>query len=119
VGGPPVTARARGFAADPARFERLRGFLAARLPAALGAHAASSTCLYTLTPDRDLVLGPLLGHDRVLLGLGAAHGFKFAPLLGRLLADLALRGGTEVDLAAFDPGRPLLTMADPPVSYLV
>ena len=31
------------------------------------------------TPDRDLVLGPLPGHDRVLVALGAAHGFKFAP----------------------------------------
>ena len=49
-----------------------------RLPAA-GAHDHTATCLYTLTPDRDFALGPIPDHDRVLVALGAAHGFKFAP----------------------------------------
>jgi sarcosine oxidase len=111
VGGREVTAGSRRFDSDPADAERLTRFLRARLPAALGVHS-STTCLYTLPPDRDLVLGPLPGHDRVLVGLGAAHGFKFAPLLGRLLADLALHGGTEVDLDPFDPGRAALTAPD-------
>jgi sarcosine oxidase len=65
------------------------------------------------------VLGALPGHDRVLVGLGAAHGFKFAPLLGRLLADLALHGGTAEDLSAFAPSRPALTAAEPEPHYLV
>ena len=119
VGGREVTARSRGFDPDPVASERLAGFLRARLPAALGAHSSSTTCLYTLPPDRDLGLGPLPGHDRVLVALGAAHAFKFAPLLGRLLADLALRGGTDVDLAAFDPGRVALTAPASEPHYLV
>jgi sarcosine oxidase len=119
VGGRPVTATTRGFDPDPAASERLAGFLRARLPAAAGAHDHTATCLYTLTPDRDLVLGPLPGHDRVLVGLGAAHGFKFAPLLGRVLAELALHGGTEVDIAPFAVDRPALTTPGTPVSYLV
>jgi sarcosine oxidase len=65
--------------ADPAAADRLAGFLRARLPGAAGAHAHTATCLYTLTPDRDLVLGPVGGHDRVLVALGAAHGFKSPP----------------------------------------
>ncbi|HET6749713.1 MAG TPA: N-methyl-L-tryptophan oxidase [Actinomycetes bacterium] len=119
VGGREVTARSRGFEPDPAASGRLAGFLRARLPAAAGAHVSTATCLYTLTPDRDLVLGPLPGHPRVLVALGAAHGFKFAPLLGRLLADLALHGGTEEDLSAFDPARPALSAATPEPNYLV
>jgi sarcosine oxidase len=119
VGGHPVTATTRGFAPDPAASERLAGFLRAHLPAATGAHDHTATCLYTLTPDRDLVLGPLPGHDRVLLALGAAHGFKFAPLLGRVLADLALHGDTEVDIAPFAPDRPALTTPGARASYLV
>jgi sarcosine oxidase len=119
VGGRQVTAASRGFDPDPAASERLAGFLRARLPAAAAAHRSTRTCLYTLTPDRDLVLGPLPGHDRVLVALGAAHGFKFAPLLGRLLAELALHGGTEVDLDPFDPGRVALTTPTADPHYLV
>jgi sarcosine oxidase len=119
VGGHLVTATTRGFDPDPAAAERLAGFLRTRLPAAAGAHEHTATCLYTLTPDRDLVLGPVPGHDRVLVALGAAHGFKFAPLLGRVLADLALHDGTDVDLTPFAPDRPALTAAAPEARYLV
>jgi sarcosine oxidase len=79
----------------------------------------SVTCLYTLTPDRDFVLGPAPGHEAVLVGLGAAHGFKFAPTFGRLLADLATTGATATDVSAFRADRPALTDADHPVSWLV
>jgi sarcosine oxidase len=118
VGGRQVTATTRGFDPDPAASQRLARFLRTHLPAA-GVHDHTATCLYTLTPDRDLVLGPLPGHDRVLVALGAAHGFKFAPLLGRVLADLALHGGTEVDITPFAPDRPALTAARPEARYLV
>jgi sarcosine oxidase len=118
VGGHQVTATTRGFDPDPAASQRLAGFLRTHLPAA-GTHDHSATCLYTLTPDRDLVLGPLPGHDRVLVALGAAHGLKFAPLLGRVLADLALHGGTEVDLAPFAVDRPALTTPQAEARYLV
>jgi sarcosine oxidase len=119
VGGRQVTATTRGFDPDPAATERLVGFLRATLPAAAGAHDHTATCLYTLTPDRDFVLGPVGGHDRVLVALGAAHGFKFAPLLGRVLADLALHDGTDVDIAPFAPGRAALTAPGVEGSYLV
>jgi sarcosine oxidase len=118
VGGRQVTADSRGFDPDPAAAARLAGFLRARLPTA-GTHDHTATCLYTLTPDRDFVLGPLPGHDRVLVALGAAHGFKFAPLIGRILADLALHGGSEVDLGPFAPDRPALTTPRPRASHLV
>jgi sarcosine oxidase len=118
VGGLQVTAGSRGFDPDPAASARLAGFLRTRLPAA-GAHDHTATCLYTLTPDRDFALGPLPGHDRVLVALGAAHGFKFAPLLGRVLADLALHGGTDVDITPFALDRPALTTPTAHTSYLV
>ena len=65
------------------------------------------------------MLGPLPGHRRVLVALGAAHGFKFAPLLGRVLADLALHDGTEVDISRFAADRPALTSPAPQANYLV
>jgi sarcosine oxidase len=119
VGGRQVTATTRGFDPDPAATERLARFLRTTLPAAAGAHDHTATCLYTLPPDRDLVLGPVAGHNRVLVALGAAHGFKFAPLLGRVLADLALHDGTDVDIGPFAPDRAALTAPGVEASYLV
>ena len=76
---------------DPAMQERLAAFMASLLPES-GQPVRSIRCQYTLTPDRDFVLAPVPGHESVVVGLGAAHGFKFAPTFGRVLADLATSG---------------------------
>ena len=49
----------------------------------------TTTCLYTLTADRDFVLDRLPDHPNISVGLGAAHGFKFASWFGRTLAESA------------------------------
>ena len=74
----------------------------------VGPAVRSLRCQYTLTPDRDFVLAPLPDHPSVVVGLGAAHGFKFAPTFGRLLADLVLGTPTDADLSDFRPDRPAL-----------
>jgi sarcosine oxidase len=53
------------------------------------------------------------------VGLGAGHAFKFAPTVGRVLADLVTAGATVTDIAAFAPDRPALAEAGHPVSWLV
>ncbi|HZJ07099.1 MAG TPA: N-methyl-L-tryptophan oxidase [Nocardioidaceae bacterium] len=117
-GGPEVDPDLRSFTADPARLSLLQAFAERILPGC-GPPVRSLTCLYTMTPDRDFVLGPVPGHDAVLVGLGAAHGFKFAPTLGRLLADLATTGTTSADIEAFRADRAALTETDHAVSWLV
>jgi sarcosine oxidase len=69
----------------------------------------SLRCQYTLTPDRDFVLAPVPGHGSVVVGLGSAHGFKFAPTFGRVLADLVTTGETTSDVSGFGFDRPGLT----------
>ncbi len=93
---------------DPAMQERLAAFMASVLPES-GPPIRSIRCQYTLTPDRDFVLAPVPGHESVVVGLGAAHGFKFAPTFGRVLADLATSGSTTSDISAFGLDRPALT----------
>jgi sarcosine oxidase len=93
---------------DPAMLERLASFLASVLPES-GQPVRSIRCQYTLTPDRDFVLAPVPGHESVVVGLGAAHGFKFAPTFGRLLAELATAGTTTTDLTPYRLDRPALT----------
>jgi len=93
---------------DPAMLERLASFMASVLPES-GQPVRSIRCQYTLTPDRDFVLAPVPGHESVVVGLGAAHGFKFAPTFGRLLAELATAGTTTTDLTPYRLDRPALT----------
>ena len=86
VGGHRVTATNRGF--DPTRRPPSAWRVPARRLPAAGAHDHSATCL-TLTPDRDLALGPLPGHDRVLVALGAAHASSSPPWSAASWPDLA------------------------------
>ena len=78
----------------------------ARCCPASGPAVRSLRCQYTLTPDRDFVLAPVPGHPSVVVGLGSAHGFKFAPTFGRILADLVTTGETSSDVSAFGFDRP-------------
>ena len=71
-----------------------------------GRPVRSKRCLYTLTPDRDFVLDRVPGAERVIVGQGAAHAFKFVPTFGRRLADLALGGAIGAELAPFRAGPP-------------
>jgi sarcosine oxidase len=72
-----------------------------------------------MPPDRNFVLDSVPGHPNVLVALGAAHGFKFTSLFGRILADLAVDGSTGYDIAGFEADRPIMTMDDPPTSFLI
>jgi sarcosine oxidase len=117
-GGPTVTGDDRPFEPDGERIDALAQFMARTFPGS-GPPVRSLTCLYTLTPDRDFVLGPVPGHEAVLVGMGAAHGFKFAPTLGRLLAELAVKGESASDIRDFRLDRPALLDVDAPVTWLV
>ena len=88
------------------------------VPGALDVRTVT-TCLYTLTPDRDFVVDRLPGHENIVVGLGSAHGFKFAPWFGRVLADLATTGASSTDLSAFSLTRRALTDPDAPLTWLV
>jgi sarcosine oxidase len=99
--------------------EAIRGFVADHLPDAdRGVHLAR-TCLYTLTPDRDFIVDRLPGSERVFMAVGAGHAFKFASLLGSILADLALDGKTAHDVRDFAANRAILRERDPVRSYMV
>jgi sarcosine oxidase len=90
--GPAVDPRDGPFAdLDPALDQAAAEYVRRRLPGLDPAGFAPETCLYTMTADEDFVLdreGPL-----VVAGGCSGHAFKFGPLLGEMLADLAL--GTE------------------------
>ncbi len=117
-GGPRVDPDHRTDEVDGAMHRRLERHVRGLLPG-LGPALRSLRCVYTLTPDRDFVLSPVPGHEAVLVGLGAAHGFKFAPTFGRLLADLAVDGVTATDLSPFAMDRPALASPGAVARWLV
>ena len=107
-GGPAVDPDARTSDPDAAMEALLTQHVRALLPA-VGPPLRSVRCQYALTPDRDFVMAPVPGHENVVVGLGAAHGFKFVPTFGRVLADLVTTGETTTDVSAFRLDRPALT----------
>ncbi len=54
------------------------------------------TCMYTNTPDENFILDFLPGYDKdVCVAAGfSGHGFKFASVVGEIMTDLAVKGGT-------------------------
>jgi glycine/D-amino acid oxidase-like deaminating enzyme len=63
-------------------------------------------CDYDLVADDDFVLGPIPGVANAFVGVGwRGTGYKFAPWVGRVLAELALQDGTVYDVGRFDPAR--------------
>jgi sarcosine oxidase len=86
MSGPATDPDARSFEPDPVRVAKVTEYAAMRYAAHHPEHG-TDTCLYTNTPDEDFVLdrrGPV-----VIGSPCSGHGFKFAPLIGRILADLA------------------------------
>lgn len=93
---------AAGKAPDIAIVRRIQAYVGDRMPY-LDLHPLLvKTCLYTNTPDRHFVIDRLPGDPRVTVGAGfSGHGFKFGPVVGELLADLALDREPAVDLELF------------------
>lgn len=86
--------------------QEMADYLTSRVPSLPGRHVQSKTCIYTMTPDRDFVVGTHPEHPSVVVAAGfSGHGFKFVPLVGEVLADLVTHGHTQHDVTLFDPSR--------------
>jgi sarcosine oxidase len=109
MGGPEVTAETRTFEPDPARQARYRAFLERHIPGFVGPELYSRTCLYTVPPDQNFVLDTLPADPRVVVAVGAGHAYKFAALIGEILAELACNGTSSHPVEAFALTRPAVT----------
>ncbi|MEP7203029.1 MAG: N-methyl-L-tryptophan oxidase [Ilumatobacteraceae bacterium] len=108
-GGTVVDPDARGFGPDPAILARTDAFARATFGGQLGPALSTTTCLYTLPPDRDFVIDSLPAQPNIHVALGAGHGYKFVAWFGKTLAALADDRGPGCDLKPFALDRPALT----------
>jgi sarcosine oxidase len=66
----------------------------------------TATCMYTNTPDRHFAIGVNPEDPQmVLLSACSGHGFKFAPVIGDIAADLVMDGRTSRDISHISVGR--------------
>jgi sarcosine oxidase len=92
---------------DPdAEDERLlREFAEDYFPEGAGPTMGLATCMFTNSPDEHFILDTLSEHPQVTVGAGfSGHGFKFASVIGEVLADLAT-GGTDHPIEMFRLNR--------------
>jgi sarcosine oxidase len=81
---------------------RFRAILARTLPALDSPPLGAVTCMYTNTPDGHFIIDRHPQHPRVTIAAGfSGHGFKFAAVVGEILAELALYGHTRHPIALF------------------
>jgi sarcosine oxidase len=86
--------------------ERVRAFMRRNMPAADGPLREATVCLYTNTPDLDFVIDVHPAVTGVAFASACSgHGFKFAPVIGEILAGLALGGSTSLPIDAFRADR--------------
>jgi sarcosine oxidase len=77
------------------------------LPEAYGGTHVMKVCMYTNTPDQHFILDYLPGFDKdVVIAAGfSGHGFKFSSVVGEIIADLAMTGGTSLPIGFLSADR--------------
>lgn len=94
------------FGAYPEDEADLRGALEKYLPASAGELVRGVACKYELTPDEHFIIDDHPSYSNVHLAAGfSGHGFKFASVVGELLADRIADGRWSADVSMFSLSR--------------
>jgi sarcosine oxidase len=105
-GGETTSAEGLRREVSPEEVEDMRRRLARTVPCMDRPPRRSAACMYTNMPDEQFVVGPLPGRPDVLVASPCSgHGFKFAPVIGEILADLVIDGRTRHSIDLFRPDR--------------
>ncbi|SDS96698.1 FAD-dependent oxidoreductase [Microterricola viridarii] len=96
--GPLTDPDARSFTPEPGQLADLQRYARDWLPGADADSLVAVSCTYTLTADENFVLDRI---GPIVVGAGfSGHGFKFVPVVGRILADLVTGAGAAPSLFA-------------------
>lgn len=108
---PDPTAAAGGLAELPHDRAGVQEFLRHYLPRMKPHDGPRSDCWYTMTPDEHFIVDARSCPGRLAYAAGlSGHGFKFATVLGEILADLALDGSTSLPIHFLRADRPSATV---------
>ncbi len=80
----------------------LRRCIARYFPDADGPVMSLHSCMFTNTPDEHFIIDTLPGHPEVVVASPCSgHGYKFASVVGEIIADLATSGESRFNLSMF------------------
>jgi sarcosine oxidase len=86
--------------------QMLRGFAGRYFPEGAGPALRMTGCMFENTPDGHFIIDRLPDLPQVFVaGGGSGHGFKFCPVIGEIVAELAIDGATEYDIGLFRADR--------------
>lgn len=89
----------------PEDSKKVEQFIRECIPAA-GAMSHHAVCIYAMSPDEHFIIDQLPDFQRVYVAGGfSGHGFKFASVVGEIMADLALGGETRHPITPFRAER--------------
>jgi sarcosine oxidase len=101
-----VTSTARPLTWDPRHLDTVQSWVGAFLPDLVPKPVKMVVCADGYTADETGLLGGIPGLDGVVVAIGfSGHGFKMAPSLGAVAADLIAEGTTTTDVSFMDPMR--------------
>lgn len=100
--GPEINPDYRDEKPDSSAQETSKKFVKSFFPEVKPNPVVTETCIYTMTPDEHFVLDRHPKWDNIIIGAGfSGHGFKLAPVVGRILGDLAMTNENSYDLTPF------------------
>ncbi len=100
---------------DASEVEELRSVLDRYIPGAAGKLKATTTCIYTMTPDEDFIIDRHPEHPQVVYASACSgHGFKFSSAMGEVLAGMAFGETTPPLVTSFSAARFKAVTSDAP-----
>ncbi|XP_063415732.1 peroxisomal sarcosine oxidase-like [Mytilus trossulus] len=97
--GPEIDPDNRDAVDDKWVIDKISEYVARHFPNLVPTPSIVETCIYTMLPDEDLILDTHPSWKNIIIGAGfSGHGFKLAPVVGKVLGELAMGKSPSYDL---------------------
>ncbi|TSN39328.1 Peroxisomal sarcosine oxidase [Bagarius yarrelli] len=91
---------------DRRDIDALSSYISCCFPGLVPVPAVEESCMYTVTPDKHFVLDRHPAYSNIVIGAGfSGHGFKFGPVVGKVLCELSMGQNPSYDLSPFSIQR--------------
>ena len=87
---------------DPKIVDDMVNFVDKTFPFAISSDYQIDSCFYTMNNEENFILDFHPDNSNIIFGGGfSGHGFKFAPLIGKILSEMTIDGQSQYDISNF------------------